>query len=66
MDEVKKSPLAPAHYPARRSSIGKRQEPKAAEKTKDGHEPAGNAIGHPKASKPADDATAAQEPGAKR
>ena len=48
MDEVKKSPLAPAHYPARRSSIGKRQEPKAAEKTKDGHEPAGNAIGHPK------------------
>jgi len=35
MDEVKKSPLAPAHYPARRSSHGKRQEPKAAEKAQE-------------------------------
>jgi hypothetical protein len=39
MDEVKKSPLAPAHYPARRSSQGQRQLPKATEKAQDGQEP---------------------------
>jgi len=66
MDEVKKSPLAPAHYPARRSSQGQRQLPKATEKAQDGQEPpAATSAGHPKADLPATERAARQGTGAK-
>jgi hypothetical protein len=58
-----KEPLAPFHYPARRSSLGPRQSPKATEKAQ-APRPAPAATPQPqKADLPVDGATAGQGTG---
>jgi hypothetical protein len=63
MDEPKKYPLPKFHYPARRSSLGPRQSPKAAEKAYEPRQSPPAIPQPPKAGLPADGATVRQETG---